>query len=97
MERVTKFFSSRHFLEMEPVPGAAKALDELAPLFKLAIVTSRQHFLRDDTLVFLERHFPGKFDPKDVHFGNHYGAGAAGGLLGDRVVVCSQCGCAVSL
>jgi len=75
------FFQSAHFLDMPQVPGAHQTLTAfaaggLAPSeskrFNFVLVTSRQHFIRNETIRWLNRHFPQIF--YDIRFGNHYGA-----------------------
>ena len=60
-----------HFREtLAPVQGAFEALQKLKVHFDLHIVTSRQNKVRDDTIQWIHRHFPGIFS--DIHLGNHY-------------------------
>jgi hypothetical protein len=41
--------------------------------FHLVIVTSRQLVIADQTRAWVARHFPGRFEPDDILFGNHWG------------------------
>ena len=50
--------------------GALHSLQRLAALCDLVVVTSRQHCIREPTLEWIDRHFPGVF--AEVHFGNHW-------------------------
>jgi hypothetical protein len=50
--------------------GALHSLQRLAATCDLVVVTSRQHCIRQPTLEWIERHFPGVF--AEVHFGNHW-------------------------
>ena len=50
--------------------GALHSLQRLAATCDLVVVTSRQHCIREPTLQWIERHFPGVF--AEVHFGNHW-------------------------
>lgn len=50
--------------------GALHSLQRLAVTCDLVVVTSRQHCIREPTLEWIDRHFPGVF--AEVHFGNHW-------------------------
>jgi 5'(3')-deoxyribonucleotidase len=70
MDKVHAFFDTPFFTDMPPIPGAREALTALSERFRFVVVTSRQHVIRDATLAWLDRHFPGLFH--DVLFGNHW-------------------------
>ncbi|KXZ52461.1 hypothetical protein GPECTOR_9g505 [Gonium pectorale] len=69
---VHEFFNSQHFTDGIPIiPGAPEALTRLsADQYELVVVTSRQHVIQDETLDWLDRHYPGLF--QEVYFGNHF-------------------------
>jgi len=70
-EIVHDFFQSEHFKSgIAPIPGAYETLLALSQHVDLEVVTSRQHAIQDDTVAWIEMHFPGIF--KDIHFGNHW-------------------------
>eukprot|EP01080_Neovahlkampfia_damariscottae_P005889 gene5889-9717_t len=69
--KVEDFFQSDHFKNLLPIKGAYEQLQELKQDFKLVIVTSRQHQLREDTESFIQKYYPDTFD--EMLFGNHYG------------------------
>jgi hypothetical protein len=74
--KVHAFFEAPEFLEqMEAVEGAFEVLRSRATRFEYVVVTSRQHCIRDATLSWLEKYFPGIFS--DFRFGNHYGLDGA--------------------
>ena len=73
-ESVTKvfdFFTTEHFLNLEPVQGSVEAVTSLVNAgFDVVGVTSRQLVIEDVTRAWLDRHFHGLF--RDVCFGNHW-------------------------
>lgn len=73
-EIVHAFFDSRHFADgIEPIPGAAEALRNARDFgASLAVVTSRQHVIRQPTLDWLDAHFGLPLFDAGVHFGNHW-------------------------
>ena len=73
-EIVHAFFDSRHFADgIEPIPGAAEALRNTRDFgASLAVVTSRQHVIRQPTLDWLDAHFGLPLFDAGVHFGNHW-------------------------
>lgn len=69
--RVHEFFKTPYFKKgIHPLPGAQRALYKLARLCKLSVVTSRQNAIKDHTIEWIEKHYPGLFD--EIHFGNHF-------------------------
>lgn len=69
--KVHEFFESHHFAAgIEVIPGAFDSLLRLKESCDLVVVTSRQHVIQEQTLEWIDRHFPGIFS--DVHFGNHF-------------------------
>lgn len=53
----------------------------------LVVVTSRQHVIRDETLEWIDRHYPKVFS--DVHFGNHF---AKSGQSKKKSEICEEIG-----
>ncbi|KAF3792235.1 hypothetical protein EJ110_NYTH00304 [Nymphaea thermarum] len=69
--RVHEFFKTSYFKAgIHPIPGAQQALVNLSKVCKFAVVTSRQNVIKEHTLTWIERHYPGLF--QEVHFGNHF-------------------------
>jgi|EP01044_Picomonas_judraskeda_P003251 hypothetical protein len=69
--KVFDFFTTEHFLNLEPVQGSVEAVASLVDAgFDVVGVTSRQLVIEDPTRAWLDRHFPGLF--RDVLFGNHW-------------------------
>lgn len=69
--RVHEFFKTSYFKKgIHPIPGALQALQNLSRFYSLSIVTSRQHVIKDHTIEWIEKHYPGLF--QEIHFGNHF-------------------------
>ncbi|EEF46186.1 conserved hypothetical protein [Ricinus communis] len=69
--RVHEFFKTSYFKSgIYPIPGAQKVLQKLSRLCKLSVVTSRQNVIKDHTVEWIEKHYPGVF--QEIHFGNHF-------------------------
>ncbi|KAH6779200.1 Haloacid dehalogenase-like hydrolase superfamily protein [Perilla frutescens var. hirtella] len=69
--RVHEFFKTPYFKRgINPIPGAREALEKLAEIYNLSIVTSRQNAIKEHTIEWIERHYPGLFE--EIHFGNHF-------------------------
>ncbi|KAK1314004.1 hypothetical protein QJS10_CPA06g02573 [Acorus calamus] len=69
--RVHEFFKTSYFKNgIYPIPGAQQALHKLARFCDLSVVTSRQNAIKDHTIEWIERHYPGLF--QEIHFGNHF-------------------------
>ncbi|CAI9098424.1 OLC1v1035068C1 [Oldenlandia corymbosa var. corymbosa] len=69
--RVHEFFKTPYFKKgIYPIPGAKQALQKLSRFYDLSIVTSRQNVIKDHTIEWIEKHFPGLF--QEIHFGNHF-------------------------
>ncbi|KAL9674042.1 hypothetical protein QQ045_030308 [Rhodiola kirilowii] len=69
--RVHEFFKTPYFKTgIHPIPGAHEVLHKLSKFCNLCVVTSRQNTIKDHTIDWLERHYPGLF--QDIHFGNHF-------------------------
>ncbi|KAL9248746.1 hypothetical protein AKJ16_DCAP08340 [Drosera capensis] len=69
--RVHEFFKTSYFRNaIHPIPGAHKALHKLSNFCRLSVVTSRQNAIKDQTIKWIEMHYPGLF--REIHFGNHF-------------------------
>ncbi|KAL0344974.1 UNVERIFIED_CONTAM: hypothetical protein Sradi_4328700 [Sesamum radiatum] len=69
--RVHEFFKTSYFKKgIYPIPGAQKALQNLSKFCNSSIVTSRQNAIKDHTVEWIEKHYPGLF--QEIHFGNHF-------------------------
>ncbi|KAE8689170.1 Lysine-ketoglutarate reductase/saccharopine dehydrogenase bifunctional enzyme [Hibiscus syriacus] len=69
--RVHEFFKTPYFKKgIHPLPGAHMALHKLSRFCSLSVVTSRQNVIKDHTIEWLEKHYPGLF--QEIHFGNHF-------------------------
>ncbi|XWS26518.1 hypothetical protein CRYUN_Cryun26dG0038400 [Craigia yunnanensis] len=69
--RVHEFFKTPYFKKgIHPLPGAQRALHRLSRFCNLSVVTSRQNVIKDHTIEWLEKHYPGLF--QEIHFGNHF-------------------------
>ncbi|MBA0578034.1 hypothetical protein Gorai_020336 [Gossypium raimondii] len=69
--RVHEFFKSSYFKKgIHPIPGAQRALHRLSRFCDLSVVTSRQNVIKDHTIEWLEKYYPGLF--QEMHFGNHF-------------------------
>ena len=64
-EILQKFYRSKDFLYLKPIPGAQRAMQILKntrDFDKLYVVTGRQDIVRETTELWVERYFPGVFD-----------------------------------
>lgn len=69
--RVHEFFKTAYFKTgIHPIPGARHTLHKLSTFCRLSVVTSRQNAIKDHTLEWIEKHYPGLF--QEIHFGNHF-------------------------
>lgn len=69
--RVHEFFKTPYFKSgIHPLPGAQMALQKLSRFCSLSVVTSRQNAIKDHTIEWLEKNYPGLFH--EIHFGNHF-------------------------
>ncbi|KAL8040134.1 hypothetical protein ABFX02_10G079000 [Erythranthe guttata] len=89
--RVHEFFKTHYFKKgIHPLPGAQKAIQNLSKLYDLSIVTSRQNVIKDHTIEWIEKHYPGLF--QEIHFGNHF---ALDGLSRSKSEICKLLGAKV--
>ncbi|XP_039012227.1 uncharacterized protein LOC120141419 [Hibiscus syriacus] len=63
--RVHEFFNTPYFKK-----GIKMTLHKLSRFCSLSVVTSRQNVIKDHTIEWLEKHYPGLF--QEIHFGNHF-------------------------
>ncbi|XP_006828604.2 uncharacterized protein LOC18423926 [Amborella trichopoda] len=69
--RVHEFFTTPYFKTgIHPIPGARRALMNMSTYCNLSVVTSRQNAIKDHTIEWIEKHYPGLF--QEIHFGNHF-------------------------
>ncbi|XP_028759985.1 uncharacterized protein LOC114718732 isoform X2 [Neltuma alba] len=84
--RVHEFFKTPYFKTgIHPLPGAQTALQKLSRFCNLSVVTSRQNAIKDHTIDWLEKNFPGLF--QEIHFGNHF---ALDGVPRPKSEICSE-------
>ncbi|XP_073110117.1 uncharacterized protein [Elaeis guineensis] len=89
--RVHEFFKTVYFKEgIHPIPGARHVLHKLSTFCNLSVVTSRQNAIKDDTLKWIEEHYPGLF--QEIHFGNHF---ALDGQSRPKSEICKSLGAQV--
>ncbi|KAF7107332.1 hypothetical protein CFC21_107973 [Triticum aestivum] len=68
---VHEFFTTHYFQDgVHPIPGARDALQNLSSFCSLSVVTSRQDVIKNHTLEWIEKFYPGLFE--QIHFGNHF-------------------------
>ena len=68
VERFRKFWTDGSLLTGGPDDQAQEAIRQLAERFDLEIVTSRWQDFEEDTITWLQKHFPDTF--KNIHFAN---------------------------
>ncbi|KAJ4953650.1 hypothetical protein NE237_030482 [Protea cynaroides] len=69
--RVHEFYKTSYFKTgIHPIPGAQEILHKLSSFCDLSVVTSRQNVIKDHTIEWIEKHYPGLF--REIHFGNHF-------------------------
>uniref|UniRef100_A0A0E0DY95 Uncharacterized protein n=1 Tax=Oryza meridionalis TaxID=40149 RepID=A0A0E0DY95_9ORYZ len=68
---VHEFFTTHYFQDgIHPIPGARDALQNLSSFCSLSVVTSRQDAIKNHTLDWIGKYYPGLFE--QIHFGNHF-------------------------
>jgi 5'(3')-deoxyribonucleotidase len=72
------------FIELQPIPGAIKAIKKLSKKYNLIVITARQDFMEEVTRRTLETHFGSSFD--DIHFTAYKG----GGKHATKLDLCQQ-------
>ncbi|KAF7837604.1 uncharacterized protein G2W53_006086 [Senna tora] len=89
--RVHEFFKTPYFKTgIHPLPGAQTALQKLSRFCNLSVVTSRQNVIKDHTIEWLEKNYPGLF--QEIHFGNHF---ALDGVSRPKSEICRSLGAKV--
>ncbi|KAL5572272.1 hypothetical protein UlMin_021869 [Ulmus minor] len=89
--RVHEFFKTSYFKTgIHPIPGALEALHNLSRIYDLSVVTSRQNAIKDHTIKWIEKHYPGLF--QEIHFGNHF---ALDGISRSKSEICRSLGAKV--
>ncbi|XP_057538816.1 uncharacterized protein LOC130816175 [Amaranthus tricolor] len=85
--RVHEFFKTSYFKNgIYPLPGAQKALNKLSRYFSL----SRQNVIKDHTIEWLAKHYPGMFE--EIHVGNQF---ALDGTSKPKSEICRSIGAKV--
>ncbi|KAF8401173.1 hypothetical protein HHK36_014477 [Tetracentron sinense] len=86
--RVHEFFKTSYFKTgIYPIPGARRVLHKLSRFCDLSVVTSRQNAIKDHTIEWIEKYYPGLF--QEIHFGNHF---ALDGLSRPKSDICRSLG-----
>lgn len=81
---VQAFLKSDEFLHtMKPIDNAFEVLNRMKSKFRFVICTSRQSQIMNETIEWINIHFPYIFD--DIRFGNHFG------LHGEKVSKPDMC------
>ncbi|XP_058108270.1 uncharacterized protein LOC131251530 [Magnolia sinica] len=89
--RVHEFFKTAYFKKgIHPIPGAHQALLRLSTFCNLSVVTSRQNAIKDHTIEWIKKHYPGLF--QEIHFGNHF---ALDGQSRSKSKICRSLGAKV--
>ncbi|PIN13869.1 hypothetical protein CDL12_13501 [Handroanthus impetiginosus] len=89
--RVHEFFKTPYFKKgIYPIPGARETLQKLSEICDLSIVTSRQNAIKEHTIEWIEKHYPGLF--QEIHFGNHF---ALDGQSRSKSEICKSLGAKV--
>ncbi|CAK9328148.1 unnamed protein product [Citrullus colocynthis] len=89
--RVHEFFKTPYFKTgIWPIPGAQSTLLKLSRFCHLSVVTSRQNAIKEHTLEWIEKHYPGLF--QEIHFGNHF---ALDGESRSKAEICKSLGASV--
>ncbi|KAG6590064.1 hypothetical protein SDJN03_15487, partial [Cucurbita argyrosperma subsp. sororia] len=89
--RVHEFFKTPYFQSgIWPIPGAQSTLLKLSRFCHLSVVTSRQNAIKEHTLKWIDRHYPGLF--QEIHFGNHF---ALDGESRSKAEICKSLGASV--
>lgn len=69
--RIFEFYVTDEHARALPVTGAQEALKRISRAHNCVVVTSRPETIRERTLEWCEKHFPGLF--RDIHFTNQFG------------------------
>jgi len=85
IQKVYDFYKTPYFKNIQPIPGAKKAISLLKQNNDLLIVTSRQNDIIDATHEWVNKHFPDTF--ADIYFANHY---SQGGTQKTKSQICDE-------
>ncbi|XP_042486519.1 uncharacterized protein LOC122066743 isoform X1 [Macadamia integrifolia] len=89
--RVHEFFKTSYFKTgIHPIPGSQRILQKLSSFCDLSVVTSRQNVIKDHTIEWIEKYYPGLF--REIHFGNHF---ALDGISRKKSDICRSLGAQV--
>ncbi|KAJ7980505.1 Haloacid dehalogenase-like hydrolase superfamily protein [Quillaja saponaria] len=86
-----EFFKTSYFKSgIHTIPGAQTALQKLSRFCNLSVVTSRQNALKDHTIDWIEKNYPGLF--LEIHCGSHF---ALDGVFTPKSEICRSLGAKV--
>jgi 5'(3')-deoxyribonucleotidase len=84
--RISEFWQTEYFNNMQPVSGAFEAVNVLKEKYDLFVLTARPEEVAIETKLAIKKHFPDLFT--DVHFAPAFGAGQRK----TKVEVCKELG-----
>jgi len=100
-EILKKFYKSREFRSLQPIPGSQKALFNMSMHYdKVYVLTGRQEIVRRETEFWIDTHFPGVFDDiiltnsftdKEVKKVDICQALGIGLMIDDSIQTCREC------
>lgn len=67
-KKLLHYNSTDGHLKSNPIDGAKEAVDILSKKHELKIITSRPYYIKDETVTWLNQHFPNKFN--EIIFNN---------------------------
>ena len=70
-ERFLEFYRSAYFTQIPTVTGAVDAIRALEQAHELFIITARPDRIREETMDWLDHHFPDVFSDEHVHFASN--------------------------
>lgn len=100
-EILKKFYKSKEFKNLKPIPGSQKALFNMSSQYdKMYVLTGRQEIVRKETEFWIDTYFPGVFD--DVILTNSFTdtevrkvdicqSLSIGLLIDDNIHICNEC------
>lgn len=86
IEKVYNFYKSDYFKNILPVNGSVEGVTDLARNHNLVVITSRPHFLADETKSWVYKHFTDKFS--GIHLTNQFSLGESR----KKSEICSELG-----
>lgn len=66
IQKVRKFYFTKYFKDMKPVPGSVYGVGEIIERHELVIITSRPNDFIEETSRWIEKYFPSRFN--DIYF-----------------------------